>query len=157
MNFDTTTLIVVGSIFLTALLIDGILLGIIYATRRGVTKAADWSSTMGTVISSTIEWRRRSEGGSVAYPSVQYNYQVMGQVLQGGRIMPGPPVGGSGAKKVVARYPVGAQVMVYYDPNNPSDAVLERDMPGHIKWLWITLVLVDIFLCGLGAFLAYII
>jgi len=156
-NFDSTTLIVVGSIFLTALLIDGILLGIIYATRHGVTKAAEWSSTMGTVISSTIVWRRRSEGGSVAYPSVQYNYKVMGQTLQGGRIMPGPPVGGSGAKKIVARYAAGAQVMVYYDPNNPSDALLERDMPRHVKWLWITLVLVDVFLCGLGAFLTYII
>ena len=53
------------------------------------------------------------------------------------------------------RYPAGAQVMVYYDPNNPSDAVLERGMPGYIKWLWVTIVLVNIFLCALGVVLAF--
>jgi len=153
---NATSLIVIGSLCLFALIFDGVFLGIIFFTRRKVTQASNWSSTMGTVLSSTIEWHRRSEGGSVAYPSVQYSYQVMGQMLQGSKIMPGPPVGGSGAKKVVARYPAGAQVMVYYDPNNPSDAVLERNMPGHITWLWVTLVLVDIFLCGLGTFLYFI-
>ncbi len=39
--------------------------------------------------------------------------------------MPGPDVGGSGAHKVVARYPMGAQVMVYYNPQNPSEALLD--------------------------------
>ena len=66
-------------------------------------------------------------------------------------------VGGSGAHKVVERYPAGAQVLVYYDPNNPSDAVLERGMPDYIKWLWITIVLVTIFLFALGIVLAIMI
>jgi hypothetical protein len=154
MNIDSTTLIVVGSICFSALLVDGILLGIIFVTRRKVAQASSWTSTMGTVTFSTVERRSSSDGYSY-YPVVNYSYQVMGQPHQGNKIVPGPAVGGSGANKVVARYPVGAQVMVYYDPNNPSDAVLERGMPGYIKWLWITLVLTDLFLCGLGAFLAY--
>jgi hypothetical protein len=154
MNIDTTTLIVIGSICFSALLVDGILLGIIFATRRGVEKAANWSSTMGTVTFSTVE-RRRSGDSTASYPVVHYTYQVMGQLLQGRRIMPGPETGGSWAHKVVQRYPAGAQVMVYYDPNNPSDAVLERGMPGYIRWLWVALVLTDIFLCGLGIFLAF--
>jgi hypothetical protein len=154
MNFDSTIIIVVGSICFSTLLVDGILLGIIYAARRGVAKAANWSSTMGTVTFSTVE-RRSSGDGYSYYPVVNYSYQVMGQMLQGNKIVPGLAVGGSGANKVVARYPAGAQVMVYYDPNNPSDAVLERGMPGYIKWLWVTLILTDLFLCGLGAFLAY--
>lgn len=70
--------------------------------------------------------------------------------------MPGPESGGSWAYKVVERYPVGAQVMVYYDPSNPSDAILERGMPGYIKWLWVALVLTDLFLCGMGVFLAFV-
>jgi len=69
--------------------------------------------------------------------------------------MAGPDVGGSGAHKVVARYPAGAQVMVYYNPQKPSEALLERSMPGFIKWFWIALVLTDLFLCGLGAVLAF--
>jgi hypothetical protein len=67
---------------------------------------------MGMVLFSTIEWRRGSKGSSSAYPVVQYSYQVNGQALQGSKVMPGPDVGGLGAHKVVARYPMGAQVMV---------------------------------------------
>ena len=155
MNIDTTTLIVIGSILFSVLIIDGILLGIILATRRKVAKAAGWPSTMGTVIHSAIEWRRGSEGQSVAYPVVQYTYQVMGQMLQGSKVMPGPEVGGTGAQKVVDRYPAGAQVMIYYDPNNPSDTVLERGMPGYIKWLWAALVITDLFLCGMAVVMAF--
>lgn len=154
---NTTNLIVAGSMCFSVLLIDGILLGIIFFTRRKVEQASNWPSTTGTVTFSTVEWRRSSDNnGSSAYPVIQYTYQVMGQLLQGRKIAPGPEVGGSGANKVVARYPAGTQVTVYYDPNNPSDAVLERGMPAYIKWLWITLVLVDVFMCGLGAFLALV-
>ena len=63
--------------------------------------------------------------------------------------------GGSGAQKVVDRYPSGAQVMVYYNPEKPSDSLLERGMPGFIKWFWIILIAIDIFLCGLGAVLVF--
>lgn len=155
MNIDTTTLIVVGSICFSALLVDGILLGIILVTRRKVAQAADWQSTMGMVTHSSIEWRRGSKGSSVAYPVVQYTYKVMGQMLQGRKVMPGPEVGGTGAHKVVNRYPAGTQVMVYYDPNNPSDAVLERSMPGFIKWLWVALIVTDLFLCGMAVVMAF--
>ena len=155
MNIDTTTLIVIGSILFSVLLVDGILLGIILYTRGKVAKASSWPSTMGTVTFSNLEWRRGSKGSSVAYPVVQYSYQVMGQMLQGRRVMPGPESGGSWAHKVVERYPAGAQVMVYYDPNNPSDAVLERGMPGYIKWLWVALILTDLFLCGMAVVMAF--
>ena len=78
MNFDSTTLIVIGVIGFSVLLVDGILLGIIFFTLRGVAKAANWSSTMGTVTHSTIE--SRMSGDSVAdYPVVHYTYQVMKQ------------------------------------------------------------------------------
>jgi hypothetical protein len=155
MNIDSPTLIVIGSILFSVLIIDGILLGIIIVTQRSVAKAASWPSTMGTVVFSSIEWRRGSKGGSVAYPVVQYNYQVMGQMLQGRKVQPGPETGGTGAQKVVDRYPAGAQVMVYYDPQNPSNAVLERGTPGYITWLWVALILTDLFLCGMGVFMAF--
>jgi hypothetical protein len=79
----------------------------------------------------------------------------MGQPYQGNKIMPGPSAGGSWAHKVVERYPAGAQVMVYYDPNNPSEAVLERGMPGYIKWLWVALILTDLFLCGMAVVMVF--
>jgi len=151
----TEKIIIILSFCGTLFIFDAIFLGMIFFTRRKVAQASSWPSTMGTVVFSNIEWRRGSKGGSVAYPVVQYTYQVIGQAYQGDKIMPGPEVGGSGAHKVVARYPMGAQVMVYYNPENPSEALLERGMPGFIKWLWIILVILDVFLCGLGAVLTF--
>jgi len=145
-------IIIIVSFCGTLFIFDVILLGIIFFTRRKVAQASAWPSTMGTVTLSTIEVRRSSEGSS-SYPVVHYAYQVMGQPYQGHKVMPGPEVGGTGAHKVVARYPIGAQVMVYYNPQNPSEALLERGMPGFIKWLWIILVILDVFLCGLGGVL----
>ena len=108
---------------------------------------SQWPSTMGTVLMSNLEARHSSEGGWTNYPVVQYSYQAGGQAYQGSRIAPGPEVGGSGAGKVVARYPAGAQVMVFYNPQNPSDAVLERKAPA--QWLmWFILILFDCILCG---------
>ncbi|MEW6287179.1 MAG: DUF3592 domain-containing protein [Chloroflexota bacterium] len=153
---DSPTLIVIGSILFSVLLIDGILLGIIFTTRQSVANAATWSSTMGTVTYSGIEWRRGSKGGSVAYPVVHYAYHVMGQAYQGNKIAPGPRVGGTGAQKVTGRYPIGAQVMVYYDPNNPSEAVLERSMPGYVNVLWAVVILIDLCLCGMAVFMAFL-
>ena len=96
---------------------------------------------------STLESRSSSEGGYVNYPVVRYSYQVGGQTLQGSRIAPGMEVGGSGAGKVISRYPLGAQVMVFYNPQNPSDTVLEKKAPAQF-WLWFILILFDCILCG---------
>jgi hypothetical protein len=58
-----------------------------------------------------------------------YAYQVEGQSYQSQRIYFGGEVGGSAMTGVIKKYPVGAQVPVYYNPQNPAEAVLERSMP----------------------------
>ena len=137
------------------LILNVVFLGVIYFMRKKMAAVSQWPSTMGTVMASTIEWRSSSEGGSTAYPVVQYSYQVNGQAYQSYKLAPGPEVGGTGAKKVVARYPAGAQVMVFYDPQNPSDAVLERKAPA--QWLmWLILVIFDCALCGVIPFLWWV-
>jgi Protein of unknown function (DUF3592) len=102
---------------------------------------------MGTINTSYLERRSDGEGGSTNYPVVDYSYQVGGQNYQSRKYAPGPEMGGTGAGKVVARYPAGAQVMVFYNPQNPSDAVLERKAPA--QWLmWFLLIVFDCALCG---------
>ena len=152
---STENIIVAVTICGSLFIFDAIFLGIIFFTRRKVSQAASWPSTLGTVTSSRIEMRSSSEGGSTPYPVVNYSYQVMGQSYPGNKVMPGPDIGGSGARKVVERYPAGAQVMVYYNPEKPSEALLERSTPGFIKLLWIILIILDLFLCGLGAVLLF--
>jgi hypothetical protein len=65
---------------------------------------------------------------SVTYSAkVVYNYQVGGQALVGDRRRFSDSSSSSArrAQEAANRYPVGAQVTVYYDPNNPEVCVLE--------------------------------
>jgi hypothetical protein len=144
MNMDL--LLTIGIIGVVLLILNVIFLGIIFFMRRKMAAVNQWPSTMGTVLMSTLE-RRSSSEGSTDYPVVQYSYQVGGQPYQSHKLAPGPEVGGTGAGKVVARYPAGAQVMVFYNPQNPAEAVLERKAPA--QWImWLILIVFDIALCG---------
>jgi hypothetical protein len=143
----TDLIIAVGSIVFVLFILNAVFLGVIFFMRRNLATVNQWPSTMGTVMASRLEQRHSSDSGWVDYPVIQYSYQVGGQSYQGMKLAPGPEVGGSGAGKVVARYPTGAQVMVFYNPQNPSDAVLERKAPA--QWLmWLILVIFDCVLCG---------
>lgn len=144
---NTQLLLTVGIIAFVLIILNAIFLTILFFMRRRMAVVSQWPSTMGTVIASRIEQRSSSEGGYTDYPVVQYSYQIGGQPYQGTKLAPGPEVGGTGARKVVGRYPAGAQVMVFYNPQDPSDAVLERKAPA--QWLmWLILVIFDCVLCG---------
>jgi|SRR5688572_22029091 len=145
----TDLLITVGVIGFFFIVLNVIFLGIIFFMRRRMAAVSQWPSTIGTVHASYLQRRRSSNnGGSTNYPVVQYSYQVGGQAYQGTKLAPGPEVGGTGAGKVVTRYPAGAQVMVFYNPENPSDAVLETKAPA--QWiLWLILIIFDVALCGM--------
>ena len=143
----TELILTVGIIGFVFLILNVIFLAVLFFTRRRMAAVRQWPSTMGTVNTSYLERRSSSEGGYTNYPVVHYFYQVSGQAHQGTKIAPGMEVGGTGAGKVVARYPAGAQVMVFYNPQNPSDAVLETKAPA--QWiLWLLLIVFDIALCG---------
>ena len=149
---NASFLLPVGIIVFVLFILNAVFLTIIFFMRRRMATVSQWPSTMGSVIASRLEQRSSSEGGYTNYPVVQYSYQVGGQAYQSYKLAPGPVVGGTGAGKVVARYPVGAQVMVFYNPQNPSDAVLETKAPA--QWLmWLMLILFDCVLCGVIPFI----
>jgi hypothetical protein len=139
-------LLAIGIIVFVLFILNVVFLTILFFMRRRMATVSQWPATMGNVIGSSIE-RRSSEDGYTDYPVVQYSYQVGGQAYQSYKLAPGPEVGGTGARKVVAKYPAGAQVMVFYDPQNPAEAVLERKAPA--QWLmWLILAIFDVTLCG---------
>lgn len=143
----TELILTVGIITLVLMILNVVFLAIIFFTRRRMATVSQWPTTMGTVQGSRIDYRHSSDSGTVEYPVVEYSYQVGGQTYHGSKIAPGMEVGGTGARKVVGRYPAGAQVMVFYNPQNPSDAVLERKAPA--QWLmWVLLAGFDCALCG---------
>lgn len=77
--------------------------------------------------------------------SVEYEYLVNGQMMQGTIVESGPDIPTYSAsaipRRVVDRYPVGKRVAVYFDPQNPSNANLE---PGLSKGSLL------IFILGIG-------
>ena len=144
---NNEVLLIVGIISFVFLILNIVFLGIIFFMRRKMAAVSQWPSTMGIINSSYLDRRYSSDSGSTDYPVVEYSYHVSGQAYQGRKIAPGPEVGGTGAGKVVARYPAGAQVMVFYNPQSPSDAVLETKAPA--QWvLWLILAVFDCTLCA---------
>jgi len=136
------TIAAIGFIFL---LFNVIFLGVIFTAQKDAAAVTKWPTTTGTVLMSTLESRRTNNGRHAQYPVVLYSYQASGRTYQGNRIAPGPEVGGTGAPKRLAGYETGSQVTVYYNPNDPSDAVLETTVSS-IFWLWFALILVDLVL-----------
>ena len=91
--------------------------------------AQSWPSVTGTVLMSSVQWGSGSHSGS-SYPVVVYQYTVNGQSYQSQTIKAGEQylnvrVMGQ-AQATVVRYPIGANVTVYYNPANPAESALER-------------------------------
>jgi len=141
----TRIIVIIIVLFAFGLLNAGFLTAIFFL-RRKMRQVRTWPSVMGSVLSSSVVYRSDSEGGRTAYPNVNYSYQVSGQAYQNAKIKPGPEIGGSGAGKVVATYPAGTQVMVYYNPQNPAEAVLEKSKSS--EWFfWMFIVIFNCALC----------
>ena len=143
--------ITVGAIGFIFLLFNVIFLAVIFSAQKDAAAAAKWPTTTGTVLMSTLESRRTNSGRHTQYPVVLYSYQAGGRSYQGNRIAPGPEVGGTGAPKRLVGYETGAQVTVFYNPNDPSDAVLETKVSS-LFWLWFALILVDLVLGAVALF-----
>jgi hypothetical protein len=92
--------------------------------------AQNWSSTTGTILMSSVQSSRSGSGGYSTHPVIVYQYQVHGQTYQSQNLRVGDKflrVNTSwSAQETVDKYPIGKQVTVYYDPNNPKDCALER-------------------------------
>jgi hypothetical protein len=98
--------------------------------------AESWPTAAGRVVHSDVA-RQRKPRGTRYWPDVRYEYTVDGRAYKGRQLTawekrfsieePGE------ARRWAARYPQGAEVTVYYDPDDPHDGVLE---PGAARRAW---------------------
>ena len=91
--------------------------------------AQSWLSTTGTVLMSSVQ-SRRSGNSTSTFPVVVYQYEVNGKTHQSQTIKAGEQFMNvrilGQADATAARYPIGANVTVYYNPANPAESALER-------------------------------
>ena len=153
---EKTTVIQV--ILILALLFGAAAIGLLLWSLRGQRKAQAslrWPATTGTVLKSDVQSDNTASDTSIIYyPVVEYAYKVNGQSYQGSRIRFGPVTGRSApgpSQETVAKYPAGAHVAVYFDPDRPDEAVLERAAPGSNALLSAALLVVVILLVVLCA------
>lgn len=123
-----------------------------FRAKKKAEESQKWSSAAGRITESYV--RREDSTDSDGYPTtsyypeVQFTYEFLGSEYAGNKIAFGGSMGG-GQKKAqesLAQYPVGKDVIVYYDPNNPGDAVLERRVSGNV-FLIVGIVFLVISVC----------
>jgi hypothetical protein len=104
----------------------------VFRDRRRARAARAWPATSGRIVTSSVEEKRLpGDRPNVRFaPRVAYEYEVEGRRYQSERIAFRDvfwSLAPQGPAAQVARYPEGAAVTVYYDPQRPQDAVLERE------------------------------
>jgi hypothetical protein len=99
---------------------------------RKANRAKTWPTTEGRILDSRLREKKDDEGTSYEV-AILYEYFVNGVAHRSDvwRIRAGSSSFTKAASQTIARYPVGAAVPVYFNPEDPADAMLE---PGKISW-----------------------
>jgi hypothetical protein len=93
-------------------------------------RATSYATTPGVITRSEIESQQGKHGPTQA-AKISFSYQVGGRKLSGDQYRYGAVSSNdSNAAKVVAAFPPGKQVTVYYSPADPTDAVLVPGLEG---------------------------
>jgi hypothetical protein len=124
-------LLVCVTSFIPILIIGGIV-WYVYKQRqkaRTVKQASrTWPSTTGKIVKSRVELAGGRDMATVE-ARIMYEYQVGGRQYQCDQIHSGDKFFEMISKEetydLVDRYPVGREVTVYYNPDNPAEAALE--------------------------------
>jgi hypothetical protein len=96
-------------------------------------QAQAWTTTTGKVVRSELVTKHHRFANSPEtvenVPAVEYEFTAGGRKYLGSRVGIGDDTGGAHSEATLARYPLGAEVTVYFDVNDPKSCVLERGGP----------------------------
>ena len=122
--------------------------------RKKAEASQAWPSTQGQIESTEIKQNTSTDSDgytSTTYkPLIMYSYSVMGQPYQSDRIAFGftQSYGKTAkAQEVLNKYPLNAPVNVFYDPDNPAEAVLERKVGSKAVGLVLGIIFLVLSLC----------
>jgi len=90
-------------------------------------QARHWPATTGRIMYSSVVESSDSDGNTTYNPVIQYSYRVNDQPHVGSvRRFGGSTIGPTEASEIIASYRVGSTVTVFFNPDHPEEAVLER-------------------------------
>jgi hypothetical protein len=141
-----STLTTLAAIDMPLGLVAVVLIAVAVTVQLRARRSMRWFSTTGQISSATVD--ERVENGTKTFycPMIAYEYDVDGHHYMQNRLMMGSPFRSSNrnaAQRWVDRYAEGSTVTVYYNPDNPSEAVLVRKASGPVMVFWgIAIVLV---------------
>jgi len=101
-----------------------LIITVVVAKLREVRNVQRWPSTVGRVTESGVKSHKKKPGdpgyrfGDTEVsnePQVEYEYQVGSRMYRCGRLTLGERTSGFELEAILARYPVGASVTVYYN------------------------------------------
>ncbi|MGO9108061.1 MAG: DUF3592 domain-containing protein [Thermoguttaceae bacterium] len=133
----------------TLLVLDGYLGLSVYRQIR----AQNYPTTNGVITHSEVT----GHGGrhSNYSPNVQYKYAVAGKTYSSTCCRFGDVYANEGiAHRIVAEHPLGKPVRVYYNPDNPADALLQPGVDGSDLFLATFLLPFNLVLLVIGSLLA---
>jgi hypothetical protein len=150
-----TIAMICGGAFALALGALGLVLIVLYLRNKNKAKASmGWPSTQGRILSTNIRVDEvDDESNRVRYvPEVHFEYTVNGVTHEGKRIIYGsePDFGSRDkAQEFLQKYPQGALVTVFYNPENPGEAVLSQGMRKMVASLVVGIILIVLMICFL--------
>jgi len=103
-----------------------IALGVLPVLR--LADARGWQATPCTIVSSSVR-SHASDDGTTYSVDILYEYESLGRTWRSNRydFVGGSSSGYDGKQAVVDRYPAGSTSTCWVDPDDPSQAVLDRD------------------------------
>ncbi len=103
-----------------------------------ILSAKSWPAVPCVVISSEVKYHSGSHGGTYSVNTF-YTYEINGREFKSNTydFAGGSSSGYEGKQAVVARYPRGKETVCYVNPDDPTDAVLER---GFVPIMWFGLL-----------------
>ena len=104
-----------------------------FMVKRKIKRSREWPETEAEIIRSEV---KKSPGKNSTYrPRIKYSYTVDDKEYESKKIVIGGKVTSSSKRKaqdVCNQYPEGSKQTIFYSPDKPSEAYLERRQEGII-------------------------
>ncbi|MBI2287394.1 MAG: DUF3592 domain-containing protein [Chloroflexi bacterium] len=145
-------------VFLALLSVTGVISVLAFwnwSGKRSERRQSRWPSTEGTVTVSESVWKNTNPIGDgpggidILATKVRFSYKVGDTVYSGEQKWADS---GSFGFPQAGKYPAGTKVTIYYNINNPADAVIERTISASKGQGWLDFLMGVVLLLSLGFF-----